>query len=103
MFRYLPNRNPLFPNALRIFLLVDSVQHTSNFLQGDLAHVAIHPEGFPDATDETEVDRIVRIWYIYIPGTQMTLVFVGKDLVFWGLTFKNRGHWGSRYKSVCIC
>ncbi len=28
--------------------------------------------------------------YIYIPGTQMTLVLIGR---FGGLTFKNRGHW----------
>ena len=35
------------------------------------------------------------IWIL--PGTQMTLVFVGKGLVFLGLTFRNRGHWGSRY------
>ena len=27
----------------------------------------------------------------------MTLVLLGKCLVFEGLTFKNRGHWGSRY------
>ena len=26
----------------------------------------------------------------------MTLVLIGKGLVFGGLTFKNRGHWGSR-------
>ena len=35
--------------------------------------------------------------YIYIPGTQMTLVLVGKGPCFEGLTFKNRGHLGSRY------
>ena len=35
--------------------------------------------------------------YIYIPGTQMTLVLMGKGLVLGGLTFKNRGHLGSRY------
>ena len=32
-----------------------------------------------------------------IPGTQMTLVLIGKGLVLGGSTFKNRGHWGSRY------
>ena len=30
----------------------------------------------------------------------MTLVLVGKGLVLGGLTFKNRGHWGSRYTIV---
>ena len=30
-----------------------------------------------------------------LPGSQMTLVLVGKGLG--GLTFKNRGHLGSRY------
>ena len=33
--------------------------------------------------------------YIYIPGTRMTLVLIGKDLVLEGLTFKNRGQLGS--------
>ena len=36
------------------------------------------------------------VWYIYIPGTQMTPVLIGKDLVLGGLTFKNRGQLGSR-------
>ena len=39
--------------------------------------------------------------YIYIniriPRTEMTLVLIGKGLVFGGLTFKNRGQFGSRY------
>ena len=41
---------------------------------------------------------------VYIPGTQMTLVLIGKDLVFGGLTFKNRGHLGSRlfYKNRLV-
>ena len=34
---------------------------------------------------------------IYVPGTQMTLVLIEKGLVLGGWTFKNRGHWGSRY------
>ena len=33
---------------------------------------------------------------IHIPGTQMTLVLIGKPC-FGGLTFKNRGHLGFRY------
>ena len=33
---------------------------------------------------------------MYIPGTQMTRVFVRKGLVLGVLTFKNRGHLGSR-------
>ena len=41
--------------------------------------------------------------YIYIPGTQMTLVLVGKGRCFGGLTFKNRGSWGSRYTYIYIC
>ena len=40
--------------------------------------------------------------YIYISGTQMTLVLIGKDLVWGGLTFKNRSHLGSRYIYVYI-
>ena len=40
--------------------------------------------------------------YIYITGTQMTLVVVGKGLVLGGLTFKNRGHWGSRHTHTHI-
>ena len=35
-----------------------------------------------------------------IPRTQMTLVLFGKGLVLKGLTFKNRGHWGSRYRYI---
>ena len=42
-------------------------------------------------------DVIGMICYIYIPGTPMTLVLIGKGLVLGGLTFKNRGHLGSRY------
>ena len=34
--------------------------------------------------------------FICLPRTQMTLVSIGKGLVSGGLTFKNRGHWGSR-------
>ena len=35
--------------------------------------------------------------YIYInPRTQMTLVLIGKGFVLGGVTFKNRGRWGSR-------
>ena len=42
--------------------------------------------------------RSHRCVYIhYIPRTQMTLVLIGKGLVLGGLTFKNRGHLGSRY------
>ena len=37
-----------------------------------------------------------------IPGTQMTLEFVGKGLVLGGLTYKNRVHWGSRYIYIII-
>ena len=33
----------------------------------------------------------------FIPRTQMTLVLIGKGLVFGGLTFKDRGQLGSRY------
>ena len=40
---------------------------------------------------------MVAVKEIYIPGTQMTLVLVGKGLVLGGLTYKNRVHWGSRY------
>ena len=32
----------------------------------------------------------------------MTLVLIGKGLVFGGMTFKNRGHWGSRYIYIYI-
>ena len=33
----------------------------------------------------------------------MTLALVGKGLLWGGgLTFKNRGHWGSRYKCITI-
>ena len=41
----------------------------------------------------------IYILFFYIPGTQVTLVLVGKGLVLRGLpyTFKNRGHLGSRY------
>jgi len=41
-------------------------------------------------------------WYFFtknmyhVSGTQMTIVLNGKGLVFGGLTFKNRGHLGSR-------
>ena len=42
----------------------------------------------------------IGIFTEYVPGTQMTLVLVGKGLGFGGLTFKNRGHLGSRY--LCI-
>ena len=34
---------------------------------------------------------------IYVPGTQMTLVLIEKGFVLGGWTFRNRGHWGSRY------
>ena len=33
---------------------------------------------------------------VLLPRTQMTLVLIGKGLVLGGLTFKNRGHLGSR-------
>ena len=33
---------------------------------------------------------------LLIPRTQMTPVLIGKGLVLGGLTFKNRGHLGSR-------
>ena len=33
----------------------------------------------------------------HLPGTQMTLVLIGKGLVLGWVTFKNRGHLGSRY------
>ena len=42
---------------------------------------------------EMKVGRI----YIYIPGTQMTLVLIGKRPCFGGLKLKNRGQIGSRY------
>ena len=32
----------------------------------------------------------------------MTLVLIGKGLVLGGLTFKNRGHLGSRYIYILI-
>ena len=35
--------------------------------------------------------------HLSIPRAQMTLVLIGKGLCFGGLTFKNRGHLGSRY------
>ena len=38
---------------------------------------------------------------LFIPRTQMTRVLLGKGLVLRGLTFKKRGHWGSRYIHVC--
>ena len=41
--------------------------------------------------------HMVHVWNIYLPRTQMTPVLIGKGLVLGGLTFKNRGHWGSRY------
>ena len=35
--------------------------------------------------------------YWLVPRTQMTLVLIGISALFLGgLTFKNRGHWGSR-------
>ena len=37
-----------------------------------------------------------------IPRTQMALVLIGKGLVLGGLTFNNRGHWGSRYIHIVI-
>ena len=43
----------------------------------------------------------ITTWQIYIPRTQMTLVLNGKGLALGGLTFKNRGHWGSRYIKPC--
>ena len=37
---------------------------------------------------------------VYTPRTQMTRVLIGKGLFFWwGVTFKNRDHWGSRHIS----
>ena len=39
----------------------------------------------------------VIIIYIYLPGTQMTLVLIGKGLVLAGWASKNGGHLGSRY------
>ena len=51
-----------------------------------------------DSANLREGKSYVMRAYIYIyPGTQMTLVLTGKGLVFGGLTFKNRGHLGSRY------
>ena len=41
--------------------------------------------------------------YIYIPGTQMTLVLIGKGLVLGWVTFKNRGHLGSMCIYIYIC
>ena len=39
--------------------------------------------------------------YIYLPGTQITLVLIGKERsCFGGLTFKNRGQSGSRYMNM---
>ena len=43
---------------------------------------------------------LVTLSMIYLPGTQVTLVLIGKGMkrpCFGGLTFKNRGHLGSRY------
>ena len=40
--------------------------------------------------------------YKYIPRTQMTPILIGKCLVLEGLTFKNRGHRGSRYTYIHI-
>ena len=45
----------------------------------------------------SDVVGMICYIYIYIPGTPMTLVLIGKGLVLGGLTFKNRGHLGSRY------
>ena len=42
-------------------------------------------------------ERSMGMGFQRLPGTQMTLVLIGKGLVFGGLTFKNRGHLGSRY------
>jgi len=44
--------------------------------------------------------KITEIEKKNIPRTQMTLVLFGKGLVLKGLTFKNRGHWGSRYRYI---
>ena len=38
--------------------------------------------------------------YIYMPGTQMTLVLIRKGLVLGVGPFKNRGYLGSRY--ICV-
>ena len=38
----------------------------------------------------------------YIPGTEMTLVLIGKRPCFGGLTFKNRDHLGSRYLDIYL-
>ena len=52
---------------------------------------------FPRALiNNTYYTYIYMCIYIYIPGTQMTLVLVGKGQCFGGLTFKNSGHLGSR-------
>ena len=39
----------------------------------------------------------------HIPGTQMTLVFIGKGPCFGGLKPKNRGQRGSRYILLLLC
>ena len=41
--------------------------------------------------------------YIYIPGTQMTLVLNGKGLLLEGSNPKNRGQTGSRYIYMQVC
>ena len=47
--------------------------------------------------------RVVGIpGYIYIPGTQMTLVLIIKDLVFEGPTPKTRDKMSSRYNILYI-
>ena len=42
-------------------------------------------------------NRIFISINLYVPRTQMTLVLLEKGPCFGGLTFKNRGHLGTRY------
>ena len=41
--------------------------------------------------------KLTRVQNVHVPGTQMTLVLVGKGVVLGGWPSKNRGQWGSRY------
>ena len=46
---------------------------------------------------------IIKYRCVCVPGTQMgPFVLNGKGLVLGGLTFKNRGHLGSKYTYMCV-
>ena len=53
------------------------------------------------SASKIKIQRVMYIYiYTYIPRTQMTRVLIGISAFFFfggGLTFKNRGHWCSRY------